>query len=490
MHRVDIARQAQSADSREFQRVCVYNTTLYVRFWYCAIMSCHAISPIDGRYAAKTSALSPYLSEWALMRYRLAVELRWLIFMSECEAITHLRSFTPSETNLLEGLITGFDDDAFAEIKRFEAKTNHDLKAVEYFLKSRLRGTSLADAVESVHFACTSDDINNLAYAMMIRDALRDVWQPRAVALLQALKGLARANADAAMIGRTHGQSATPTTMGKELAVFVARLRRQLDQIDAQEYLGKFNGAVGAYNAHVIAYPDIDWLALSRRFVESLGLAHNPLTTQIEPHDHLAELAQSMVRFNSVTLDCCRDIWHYISLGYFVLKTVSEEVGSSTMPHKVNPIDFENAEANLGISSALMAHLADKLPVSRLQRDLSDSSALRNYGVAVAHSYLALLSVERGLGKIELDRSALHADLDESWELLGEAVQTVLRKHHIADAYETLKSLTRGEKITRTIMRDFIVSLPIPVEDKDRLLRLTPATYVGLAETLARSAID
>ncbi len=448
-------------------------------------MSFHAISPIDGRYADKTSALSRYLSEWALMKYRLTVELRWLAYMSARDAITHLRTFTPSERDLLDGLISGFDDGAFAEIKRFEAKTNHDLKAVEYFIRSRLAGTSLADVAESVHFACTSDDINNLAYAMMIRDALRDVWQPRALALLQTLESLARANADAVMIGRTHGQAATPTTMGKELAVFVYRLKRQLDQIVAQAYLGKFNGAVGAYNANVIAYPEIDWSALSREFVESLGLSHNPLTTQIEPHDYLAELAHKMMRFNSILLDCCRDIWHYISLGYFVQKPVGDEVGSSTMPHKVNPIDFENAEANLGISNALMAHLADKLPVSRLQRDLSDSSAMRSYGVAIAHGYLALLSAERGLGKIELNHDALHAELDESWELLGEAVQTILRKHHIADAYEQVKSLTRGEKVTGTMMREFINALPIPVEDKDRLLRLTPATYVGLAESLA-----
>ena len=453
-------------------------------------MSYHAISPIDGRYAAKTSALSPYLSEWALMKYRLTVELRWLAFMSACEAITHLRTFSPSETNLLDGLIAGFDDEALAEIKRFEAKTNHDLKAVEYFLKSRLKSTSLADVVESVHFACTSDDINNLAYALMIRDALRDVWQPRATTLLRALDSLARANADAAMIGRTHGQAATPTTMGKELVVFVFRMKRQLDQIDAQEYLGKFNGAVGAYNAHVIAYPEIDWPALSRQFVESLGLSHNPLTTQIEPHDYLAELAHKMMRFNSILLDCCRDIWHYISLGYFVLKPVGGEIGSSTMPHKVNPIDFENAEANLGISNALLGHLTDKLPVSRLQRDLSDSSAMRNFGVAIAHGYLALLSAARGLGKIELNRCALLAELDESWELLGEVVQTILRKHHIAGAYEKLKSLTRGEKVSGTVMRDFINSLPIPIEDKDRLLRLTPATYVGLAESLALSEIE
>lgn len=424
------------------------------------------------------------------MKYRLRVELRWLAFMSAREAITHLRTFSPGETNLLDELIADFDDDAFAEIKRFEAKTNHDLKAVEYFIKSRLEGTSLGDVAESAHFACTSDDINNLAYALMIRDALRDVWQPRAVALLQTLKRLARANADAAMIGRTHGQAATPTTMGKELAVFLFRLKRQLDQIDAQEYLGKFNGAVGAYNAHVIAYPEIDWPALSRQFVESLSLSHNPLTTQIEPHDYLAELAHKMMRFNSVLLDCCRDIWRYISLGYFVQKPAADEVGSSTMPHKVNPIDFENAEANLGVSNALLAHLAEELPVSRLQRDLSDSSALRNFGVAISHSFLAMLSVERGLGKIELNRCALLAELEESWELLGEAVQTILRKHHLADAYEQVKSLTRGEKVTRAIMRDFINALPIPVEDKDRLLRLRPATYVGLAESLALNEFE
>ena len=452
-------------------------------------MNYHAISPIDGRYASKTAVLSPYLSEWALMKYRVTVELRWLAEMADHEAVTHVRPFTHDERSLLEKWIAEFDDEAFAEIKRYEAKTNHDMKAAEYFVKSCLRGTSLAGAAESVHFACTSADINNLAYAMMFRDAMRAVWQPQAVALLRILNRMARATSDAAMIGRTHGQMATPTTMGKELQVFVFRLQRQLDQVEGQEYLGKFNGAVGAYNAHVIAYPEIDWPAVSRRFVESLDLTHNPLTTQVEPHDYMAELAHKLMRFNTVLLDFCRDIWTYISLGYFKQKPVGDEVGSSTMPHKVNPIDFENAEANLGISNGLLAHLADKLPVSRLQRDLSDSSAMRNYGVAIAHSYLALLAIEQGLGKVALDRQALLAELDDAWELLGEAVQTVMRKYQIPDAYEQLKSPTRGKTVTEAIMRDFITSLSIPGEDKERLLRLTPATYVGLAEALARSIV-
>lgn len=453
-------------------------------------MNYRAISPLDGRYAKKTAALSPYISEWALMRFRVAVELQWLAAMAAQDAITHVRAFTRDERALIENWMAEFDDDAVGEIKRFEATTNHDVKAVEYFIKARLQGTSLADVAESVHFACTSEDINNLAYAMMFRGAICEVWHPRAEAVVRILERLAGVTADAAMIGRTHGQAATPTTMGKELRVFVYRLRRQLDQVRAQEYLGKFNGAVGAYNAHAIAYPEIDWQALSRHFVEGLGLTHNPLTTQIEPHDYLAELAHKLLRFNTILLDCCRDMWSYISLGYFKQNPVGDEIGSSTMPHKVNPIDFENAEANLGISNSLFGHLAEKLLVSRLQRDLSDSSALRNYGVAIAHSSLALLSAASGLEKIVLDRAALLAELDDAWELIGEAVQTVLRKHRIPDAYEQLKSLTRGKTITEEIMRELIASLPIPYEDKNRLLRLTPATYTGIAEALALSTDD
>ena len=364
------------------------------------------------------------------------------------------------------------------------------LKAVEYYLRECLQASTLCDMTEAVHFACTSDDINNLAYAMMFRDAMRTVWQPQARALIDALMREVQSLADVPMLARTHGQPATPTTVGKEIAVFGHRLRRQLTLIESQEYLGKFNGAVGAWNAHRLAYPQLDWQDLSRQFVESLGLRHNPLTTQIEPHDFLAELAHGLMRFNTVLLDFCRDIWTYIALGYFRQKVIAGEVGSSTMPHKINPIDFENAEANLGISNANFAHLADKLPISRLQRDLSDSSALRNYGVAITHSYLALHAVQRGISKLAVDRAALAADLNDAWEVLAEAVQTLLRARHVPNAYEQLKALTRGERITKERLHDFVRALDIPAEDKTRLLQLTPETYIGDAAALALRATE
>ncbi|MCY3780607.1 MAG: adenylosuccinate lyase [Chloroflexi bacterium] len=449
--------------------------------------SLHAISPVDGRYSGKTAPLQAYLSEWALMKYRLRVEIRWLIALSENDAISHLRRFTRAERELLKNLVDSFDDDAAGRIKAIEAQTNHDVKAVEYYVRERLQGTSLSESAASVHFACTSDDINNLAYAMMIRDVMHEVWQPAARDLLRKLKTFSRESAAIPMLGRTHGQPASPTTLGKEIAVFVHRLQRQLQTIESQEYLGKFNGAVGAYNAHCLAYPELAWPDFSRRFVESLGLTFNPLTTQIESHDYLAELAHSLMRFNTVSLDCCRDMWAYISLGAFRQRARTQEVGSSTMPHKVNPIDFENAEANLGISNANFAHLADKLPISRLQRDLSDSSALRNYGVAIAHGYLALISVRRGLTKLEVDHGALGDELENNWQVLAEAVQTVLRKHHVNDAYEQLKDLTRGKKTTQEELREFIRQLDIPAEEKARLLQLNPGSYIGFAEELALS---
>ncbi|MDE2775476.1 MAG: adenylosuccinate lyase [Chloroflexota bacterium] len=448
-------------------------------------MNLHAISPIDGRYADAVAPLRDYLSEWALMRYRVLVETRWLEAMSADAAISHLRPFTATESDFLGALSREFDEAAARRVKSLEAETNHDVKAVEYYIKERLCETSLSDVAESVHFACTSDDINNLAYAMMFRDAMRKVWQPQARSLLGSLDELARDKAGAPMLARTHGQAATPTTLGKEIAVFAHRLRRQSNALESQAYCGKFNGAVGAFNAHHIAYPDANWLNIGRRFVERLGLVYNPLTTQIEPHDWLAELAHGLVRFNTVLLDLCRDMWMYISFGYFRQKAMAGEVGSSTMPHKVNPIDFENAEANLGISSATFAHLALNLPVSRLQRDLSDSSALRNFGVAIAHSYLALLSVQRGLSRVEVDRESLSDDLDEAWEVLAEAVQTIMRKHHLPGAYERMKTLTRGASVTHDDLRDFINALAIPQADKKMLLQLTPADYIGCAEELA-----
>ncbi len=451
--------------------------------------SLHALSPLDGRYAEKTAALRPFLSEWALMKYRLRVELRWLLALSEEAGVLHVRPFTPAEKDFLTSLSADIDDCAVRRIKDIEARAKHDVKAVEYYIRERLADSSLRDVEASVHFACTSDDINNLAYAMMFRDAMRSVWQPAAQVVLEQIASLARASAATAMLARTHGQAATPTTLGKELAVFRHRLGRQLQQVEAQEYLGKFNGATGAYNAHRIAYPDVDWRGLSRQFVCGLGLAFNPLTTQIEPHDYLAELAHALMRFNTVLLDFCRDVWTYIALGAFRQQAAAGDVGSSTMPHKVNPIDFENAEANLGISSSGLAHLAGKLPVSRLQRDLSDSSALRNYGVAIAHSYLALLSVGSGLKKLAVDHAALAADLENAWEVLAEAIQTVLRKQGYADAYEQLKALTRGRPVTQADLREFIAGLDIASDDKTRLLQLSPASYLGYAEELTLDAV-
>ena len=441
--------------------------------------SLHALSPLDGRYAEKTARLRPFLSEWALMHYRLKVELRWLLELSRAEDVTHVRRFTSAEESFLSSLCAGFDDCAARRIKAIEARANHDLKAVEYYIRERLHDSSLNDVAASVHFACTSDDINNLAYALMFRDAMRKVWQPAARAVMERIAALARQSAGAPLLARTHGQAATPTTLGKELAVFWHRLSRQLKQIESQAYLGKFNGAVGAYNAHRIAYPEADWRELSRRFVCGLGLTFNPLTTQIEPHDYLAELAHGLMRYNTILLDFCRDIWTYISLGVFRQGAAALEVGSSTMPHKVNPIDFENAEANLGISSSGLAHVAAKLPVSRLQRDLSDSSALRNYGVAIAHSYLALRSIQSGLRKLAIDRDVMAAELADAWELLAEPIQTVLRKHGCADAYEQLKAFTRGRRVTQAGLRDFIAGLDLPSADKTRLLELTPASYRG-----------
>lgn len=453
-------------------------------------MSLRAISPLDGRYADKVAPLRDYLSEWALIKFRVLVQLRWFRAMSAHPGITHVRAFTEAELVLLAAMETEFDQAAAERVRAIEAHTNHDSKAVEYYLRERLEATSLADVAGSLHFACTSDDINNLAYGLMFRGAIGSVWGPAARELLDSLADLARGTATVPMLARTHGQAATPTSLGKEIAVFVQRLRRQLRQIEAQEYLGKFNGAVGAYNAHFAAYPDIDWLSVSQEFVAGLGLTHNPLTTQIEPHDYLAELAHVLMRFNTALLDLCRDMWSYISLSYFRQRVVADETGSSTMPHKVNPIDFENAEANLGISNALFAHLADKLPISRLQRDLSDSSALRNFGVAIGHSYLALKGVRRGLGKLEVDNAALAADLDDAWQLLAEAVQTVMRKHHLPEAYEQLKALTRGQPITRESLHAFIQALDLPAEEKQRLLQLTPATYLGLAGKLAALALE
>jgi adenylosuccinate lyase len=447
-------------------------------------MSLKAISPIDGRYASKTAILGESLSEYALMKYRTLIEIRWLLHLSNCDAIPELRLFTEQERSFLEKLAASFDESSAERIKTIERTTNHDVKAVEYYLKEQIKGTSLEDVSEFLHFACTSEDINNLSHALMIRDSLHDVWLPEAHGFVGKVSSLAHELRDLAILAHTHGQPATPTTMGKELAVFVYRWQRQLKHLEAQEYLGKFNGAVGAFNAHLAAYPKADWELISRSFVESFGLTYNPLTTQIESHDWMAETFHSLIRFNNILLDFCRDCWSYISMGYFKQKTVAGEVGSSTMPHKVNPIDFENAEANVGISNATLEHLANKLAVSRLQRDLSDSSALRNMGVGIAHSLIALQSALKGVGKLAIHPATIEAELNEAWEVLAEPIQTVLRKAGYPNPYEKLKELTRGHSITEADIRAFVEGLPIEESDKTRLLEMRPESYIGLAAAL------
>jgi adenylosuccinate lyase len=447
-------------------------------------MSLKAISPIDGRYASKTAILGESLSEYALMKYRTLIEIRWLLHLSECDALPELRLFTPSEKAFLEKLAASFNESSAKRIKTIERTTNHDVKAVEYYLKEQIKGTSLEDVSEFLHFACTSEDINNLSHALMIRDSLRDVWLIEARNFVSKVSDLAYDLRDRAMLAHTHGQPATPTTMGKELAVFVFRWQRQLKALEAQEYLGKFNGAVGAFNAHLAAYPNADWETIARNFVESFGLTYNPLTTQIESHDWMAETFHSLIRFNNILLDFCRDCWAYISMGYFKQRPVAGEVGSSTMPHKVNPIDFENAEANMGISNATLEHLANKLAVSRLQRDLSDSSALRNMGVGIAHSLIGLQAALKGLGKLAINAAAIEADLNDAWEVLAEPIQTVLRKAGYPNPYEKLKELTRGQKISAEDIRAFVESLPIEQADKARLLEMRPESYIGLAASL------
>ena len=443
-----------------------------------------AITPLDGRYATQVSGLADHLSEWALIKRRVQVEVEWLLEMAGCADIADMRTLTASEQALLRGLVDDFDDEAAMQVKRIERTTNHDVKAVEYYVRERLVGTSLEDVCEWVHFCCTSEDINNLSHALMVKGALEEEWLPQARALVDSVAALADTNADTALLARTHGQAASPTTLGKELAVFVYRWRRQMRQIECAEYLGKFNGAVGSYNAHAIAYPDADWHGIARGFVERLGLTHNPLTTQIEPHDYLAEIFHALIRFNTVMLDFDRDMWSYISLGVFRQKAVEGEVGSSTMPHKVNPINFENSEANVGISSALLEHLAAKLPVSRLQRDLTDSSTLRNLGPAIGHSLVGLKSAMRGLRQVAVDEDLLAAELDDAWEVLAEAVQTVMRKQGAGDAYEMLKGFTRGRSVTGDDMRAFVGGLDLPLDDKKRLMALTPASYTGIAGEL------
>ena len=446
-----------------------------------------AVSPLDGRYAEKTAPLRAYASEWALIQYRLRIEVAWLRFLAARPELETPRPFSAGAEAVLERMLAEFGEADAQRVKEIERTTNHDVKAVEYFLRERIAGTpELARAAEFVHFACTSEDINNLAYALMLRDLRDQLLLPEMDGLIQGLRMLAERFAEQPMLARTHGQPASPTTLGKELAVFVGRLSRQRRQIEGVEMLGKLNGAVGNYNAHLAAFPDVDWEILGRAFVESLGLAWNPCTTQIESHDWIAELCDALARFNRVGIDFARDVWGYVSLDYFRQRVIAGEVGSSTMPHKVNPIDFENAEGNLGVANALLQHLSEKLPISRWQRDLTDSTVLRNVGAAAGHSLLSYQALRRGLGRLEVDRARLEADLDAHWEVLAEAIQTVLRKHGVPDAYEKLKGLTRGQRVDRESLIAFVDGLPLPEEEKRRLRALSPARYVGNAVTQAR----
>ncbi|MBK8958522.1 MAG: adenylosuccinate lyase [Proteobacteria bacterium] len=446
-----------------------------------------ALSPLDGRYARHTGALRNTCSEYGLIRYRVLVEVEWLKALAAAGGIAELPAFEAATVAHLDAIVDGFNVEHAARIKAIERTTNHDVKAVEYFLREQFgEQAALAGAIPFIHFACTSEDINNLSYGLMLRDARDTVVAPALHAINEELRKLAHAFADVPMLARTHGQTATPTTMGKEMANVSARLKAQLAQFEAVAMLGKINGAVGNYNAHVVAYPEVDWPALARGFVAALGLEFNPYTTQIEPHDCVAAYCDALARVNTVLIDLSRDIWSYISLGYFRQKKLEHEVGSSTMPHKVNPIDFENAEGNLGLADALLGHFARKLPISRLQRDLTDSTVLRNLGAALGYTLIACRSLAQGLAKLEIDRDTLARDLDQAWEILAEPVQTVMRRYGINDSYEQLKQLTRGQRIERDGLHRFIDGLAIPAEARAALKALTPASYIGLATELAR----
>mgnify|MGYP006138675375 FL=1 len=447
-----------------------------------------AISPLDGRYKSKCEDLAPYFSEFALMRYRVLVEVRWLQKLSEHDQIHELQAISERGLEYLDDLIENFTIADAQRIKAIEATTNHDVKAVEYFIKEKFKDNAeLSDQLEFVHFACTSEDINNLAYALMLRDGRDKVMLDQMREIENQLAQLANDFADQPMLCRTHGQPASPSTIGKEFANVVHRLRRQIAQIESNEILGKMNGAVGNYNAHLSAYPGLDWQATAKEFVEGLGLSWNPYTTQIEPHDYVAELFAAVCRFNTVLIDFDRDIWAYISLGYFKQRTVAGEVGSSTMPHKVNPIDFENSEGNLGIANAIMTHLCEKLPISRWQRDLTDSTVLRNIGTGLAHSLIAYRATMKGIGKLELNAQAIDDDIDSSWEILAEPIQTVMRRYRIEKPYEKLKELTRGKQIDQRSVQNFVQNLTIPEAAKQELLQLTPRKYLGNAVEQARA---
>jgi adenylosuccinate lyase len=446
-----------------------------------------ALSPVDGRYAGRLDSLRPIFSEYGLHRLRVRVEVGWLKRLAAHPGLPEVGPFSDEANALLDAIADDFAEADAQRILEIERTTNHDVKAVEYFLKEKTAGQAeLAKVAEFIHFACTSEDINNLSHGLMLKEARDGVLLPAMDELIAALGELAEALADQPMLSRTHGQTASPTTLGKEIANTAARLARQRDQVAAVSIQGKINGAVGNYNAHLAAYPDVDWEANAREFVESLGLSWNPFTTQIEPHDTIAELFHAVMRFNTALLDFDRDVWGYISLGYFRQRPVEGEVGSSTMPHKVNPIDFENSEGNLGVANALLAHLADKLPVSRWQRDLTDSTVLRNLGVGLGHALVAYQSTLKGLGKLEADPARMAADLDASWEVLAEAIQTVMRRYGVDRPYERLKALTRGRAIDAQTLAAFVDGLDIPDDAKARLRALTPATYTGNAAQQAR----
>jgi adenylosuccinate lyase len=447
-----------------------------------------ALSPLDGRYGSKIASLRPYFSEFGLIRHRVMVEVEWLKALAAAKEISEVPAFSNEAMAFLDGIVANFSEIDAARIKAIEATTNHDVKAVEYFLKECCRDNAeLAKVSEFWHFACTSEDINNTSHGLMLKGAQEEILAPVLSRIIDKLQALAHELADQPMLSRTHGQPASPTTLGKELANVVYRLQRARVQLADREYLGKMNGAVGNYNAHLSAYPDVDWEAFGRKFVESLGLSFNPYTIQIEPHDYMAELFDAHVRANTVLIDLCRDVWGFISLGYFKQKLKAGEVGSSTMPHKVNPIDFENAEGNFGLANALLTHLAQKLPISRWQRDLTDSTVLRNMGVGLGYTLLGYESCLRGLKKLEANPAALQADLDANWEVLAEPIQTVMRRYGVPHPYEQLKELTRGKDgITRETLHAFIDGLAIPEDEKSRLKQMTPATYTGMAEELAR----
>lgn len=447
-----------------------------------------AVSPIDGRYAAKTAPLREIFSEFGLIQARVTVEIQWLQTLAAHPAIAEVPALSPTTSQRLGEIVANFDETHAARIKEIERTTNHDVKAVEYFIKEQFAGNAeLENISEFVHFACTSEDINNTSHALMLKVGREKVLLPQLEHIRSTIARLAIEFADVPMMSRTHGQTASPTTVGKELANVAHRLERQIRQIADVEILGKANGAVGNYNAHLSAYPDVDWAEHARTFVESLGLVWNPYTTQIEPHDYMAEMFDAMARANTILIDFARDVWGYISLGYFKQKTVAGEVGSSTMPHKVNPIDFENAEGNLGLANAVLTHLAQKLPISRWQRDLTDSTVLRNMGVGFGYSHIAYESLLKGIGKLELNSQRLHEDLENAWEVLAEPVQTVMRRYNIEKPYEKLKELTRGHGITEERLRDFIDALAIPDEAKAALRELTPSRYTGTAAEQARN---